>query len=290
MRTRLTASVIVLALLASTPLLRAQQAAVGTAPATLAAAADQQFTGDGVTLRYRDVGTGDPIVFIHGYTGALESMFAVANALPADHRKVALDVRGFGKSSKFSDAAKFGQNMVDDVIHLMDSLKIQRGHLVGHSMGALIAANVLARYPDRVSSAALVAGPFWDEPQFTAESKRWMGELENGAGLTRFMAWLLPALNEQQAAGFAGAAMKTNHLGSLIESMRAMPTLKLTALPKGGDKALIVAGTGDPLFPTSVALARNSPGSKIVDVQGANHVAVITHAETVKAIAAQLGQ
>jgi pimeloyl-ACP methyl ester carboxylesterase len=64
----------------------------------------------------------------------------------------------FGRSSKFGDADKFGQKMVDDVVQLMDHLNIQRAHLVGHSMGALIAANVASRYPNRVSTAALVAG------------------------------------------------------------------------------------------------------------------------------------
>ena len=275
-------------LLLSTVLLGAQQAAVATATPSLATAPDQQFTSGDVTIRYRDLGTGDPIVFIHGYTASLESMIAVANALPAEHRKVALDVRGFGKSTKFGDASKFGQLMVDDVIHLMDSLKIQRAHLVGHSMGALIAANVVARYPDRVSTAALVAGPFWDEQQIAVESKRWTTDLENGAGLTNFALWLLPGITPQAAAMTNAGMLKANDLPSLTESMRALPRLKITGLPKNGDKALLIAGTVDPLFPTSTSFAKLSPGSKIIEVQGANHVNVITNPEAVKAMTAQL--
>src|SRR6187402_1323556 len=119
-------AILVTALLLTTA--HAQQPATATAVATLATAADQQFTAGDVTIRYRDIGTGDPIVFIHGYTAALESMIGVANALPPDYRKVALDVRGFGRSSKFGDADKFGQKMVDDVVQLMDHLNIQRAH------------------------------------------------------------------------------------------------------------------------------------------------------------------
>src|ERR1044071_7209374 len=129
---RFRAAVVSSAFLLSSALLTAQQGTVATAVATLTSAADQQFVSDGVTLRYRDVGTGDPIIFIHGYTATLESMLAIANALPPEHRKIALDVRGFGKSSKFGDASQFGQKMVDDVVRLMDHLKIQRAHLVGH--------------------------------------------------------------------------------------------------------------------------------------------------------------
>jgi hypothetical protein len=105
MRHRLRASLVLCSLLVGGTLLQAarpyQQAATAApAAATLANAADQEFTADGVTLRYRDVGTGDPIIFIHGYTATLESMVGVANALPPTYRKVALDARGFGRSTR----------------------------------------------------------------------------------------------------------------------------------------------------------------------------------------------
>ena len=275
-------------LLWSSSSLTAQQAAVATATPSLGTAPDQQFTTGDVTIRYRDLGTGDPIIFIHGYTAALESMVGIANALPAEHRKIAMDVRGFGKSTKFGSADKFGQKMVDDVVGLMDNLKIQRAHLVGHSMGALIAANVVARYPDRVSTAALVAGPFWDAQEMAVESKRWTTDLDAGNGLVNFMLWLLPGMNAQMAGSMNAGIMKANDLPSLTESMRALPALNITGLPKNGDKALLIAGTADPLFPTSTAFAKQSPGSKMIEVQGANHVTVITNAEAVKAMTAQL--
>ena len=279
-------AILVTALLLTTA--HAQQPATATAVATLATAADQQFTAGDVTIRYRDIGTGDPIVFIHGYTAALESMIGVANALPPDYRKVALDVRGFGRSSKFGDADKFGQKMVDDVVQLMDHLNIQRAHLVGHSMGALIAANVASRYPNRVSTAALVAGPFWGEPDISTESKRWTTDLEAGNGLTNFMLWLLPGTDPKMATTMNAGIMKANDLPSLTASMRALPKLSITGLSKDGNKVLLVAGTVDPLFPLSTAFAKKTPGSTMLEVQGANHVSVIVNAEAVKAMTAQL--
>jgi pimeloyl-ACP methyl ester carboxylesterase len=258
------------------------------AAATLANAADQEFTADGVTLRYRDVGSGDPIVFIHGYTASLESMIGVANALPPNYRKVALDARGFGRSTKFADPSRFGQNMADDVVRLMDHLKIQRAHLVGHSMGALIAANVAARYPTRVTSAALVAGAFWVEPEVTTQSHRWTADLESGAGLVNFIQWLLPGLNAQMATATNAGMLKTNDLPSLTASMRALPQLAIAGLAKDGNKAVLIAGTADPLFPTSIAFAKQSTGSRMVEVAGANHVAVLTNPQAVAAITEQL--
>ena len=214
-------------------------------------------------------------------------MIGVANALPSTYRKVALDVRGFGRSTKFADASRFGQHMVDDVVRLMDHLKIQRAHLVGHSMGALIAANVAARYPARVTTAALVAGPFWVEPEITTESRRWTTDLEAGTGLVNFIQWLLPGLNAQMAASTNAGMMKTNDQGSLTASMRELPKLAIAGLKDGG-KALLIAGTGDPLFPLSPTFAKQSPGSRMVEVAGANHIAVITNPQAVAAIAEQL--
>jgi pimeloyl-ACP methyl ester carboxylesterase len=261
------------------------QVAAAPAPASLATAPDQQFTADGVTLRYRETGSGDAVVLVHGYSAALESMLGLAKALPPAYRMVALDVRGFGRSSKFAEPARFGQQMVDDVIRLMDHLKIQRAHVIGHSMGALIAANVASRYPARVTTATLVAGPFYaDTATFTRETSRWTADLEGGAGLGNFMQWLFPAMKPEMAGMVNAQTMKGNDLASLIGVMKSLPAMAVNGFPQGGSKALLVAGTGDPLHPLSVAFARQSPGARLVEVPGADHVGVITNAAAVTAM------
>lgn len=283
-------SLVVLASLLTPPLSAHQPAAPATAKPALLAAADQELTAGDVTLRYRDAGTGDPVILIHGYSASLESMAGIAAALP-QYRTVAFDVRGFGRSSKFAEPGRFGQLMVDDVVRLMDHLKIARAHLIGHSMGALIAANVAARYPDRVSTATLVAGPFYaDAATFTHETSRWTTDLEGGKGLTNFMQWLFPAFKPEMAAGFNAQVMKANDLGSLIAVMRSLPTLAIAGLPANGNRILLVAGTGDPLFPLSPAFAKQSPGSRVVEITGADHVAVILNAAAVTAIREHLAK
>jgi pimeloyl-ACP methyl ester carboxylesterase len=238
MKHRLVAVLTAGSLLAVTSLLTAsvlpQQGGAQTAAAApLLSAANQQLTADGVTLRYRDAGSGDALVLIHGY--------------------------------------------------------IARAHLIGHSMGALIAANVASRYPDRVSSAGLVAGPFYaDESTFNREAARWTADLESGKGLTNFMLWLFPAFKPQMAAGFNAQIMKANDLDSLIAVMRSLPKLAIAGLPKNGAKVLLVAGTGDPLFPLSPAFAKQSPGARVVEIAGADHANVITNAQAVSAIREQL--
>jgi pimeloyl-ACP methyl ester carboxylesterase len=173
---------------------------------------------------------------------------------------------------------------------LMDHLRIDRAHLVGHSMGALIAANVAARHAARAASATLVAGPFYEsEARFTEESARWVKDLESGAGLTNFLAWLFPAMKPEMAAMASAGSMKMNDHGSLVAVMKSLPKLAITALP-AGDRALLVAGTGDPLHPLSVTFAKRSSGARLVEVAGADHLNVITAPDTVAALRARVSQ
>jgi pimeloyl-ACP methyl ester carboxylesterase len=98
------------------------------------------------------------------------------------------------------------------------------------------------------------------------------------------MLWLFPAFKPEMAAGFNAQMMKLNDLGSLIAVMRSLPRLAIAGLPKNGGKVLLVAGTGDPLFPLSPAFAKQSPGARIVEIAGADHANVITNAAAVSAI------
>ena len=63
-----------------------------------------------------------------------------------------MDLRGHGKSGKPHEVAQYGAEMAADVIRLLDHLKVPKAHLVGYSMGAIVAGKVAATHPDRVLS------------------------------------------------------------------------------------------------------------------------------------------
>ncbi|HJU64507.1 MAG TPA: alpha/beta fold hydrolase, partial [Gemmatimonadaceae bacterium] len=141
------------------------QSPTAVAPPTAAAIArapDQYATLGDVRLRYREIGRGEAVVMLHGMARSLEDWIGLGDSLARDHRVIAVDQRGFGKSSRFSDSRRFGVELAEDVVRLLDHLDIERAHLVGHSMGARVAAAVAARHPDRVESVTLVAGPFFE--------------------------------------------------------------------------------------------------------------------------------
>lgn len=245
-----------------------------TTVAGIAAVPDQTLTADGVTLRYREVSTGEPVMLIHGYAGSLEVLIPVADALAPSHRVVALDVRGFGKSSKFADTGRFGQLMVDDIIRLMDHLKLARAHLVGHSMGAVMAANFAARHPARVMSATLIAGPFYpDKATFTKEVAPWVADLEGGKGMP-----------VDAAAKFSAQAMKMNDQQTLIAVLRSLPDLAIAGIHDRAVPSLVVVGTGDPLLPLSRGFAQASPGARLLEIERADHASIVTSTELIGAM------
>lgn len=122
-------------------------------------AADDTFDSDGVKIRYVTEGEGEAVVLIHGWMGDSsmwgkgkdgETKLDIKN-LPG-FRVIALDCRGHGKSDKPHDQKKYGVAMAEDVVRLLDHLKVKKAHLVGYSSGAFIAGKVAAAHPDRVLS------------------------------------------------------------------------------------------------------------------------------------------
>jgi pimeloyl-ACP methyl ester carboxylesterase len=73
---------------------------------------------------------------------------------------IALDLRGHGASDKPRDPAEYGTPFVADLVRLLDHLGIERAHIVGYSMGAVITLKLLTVHPDRVASAVL-GGAGW---------------------------------------------------------------------------------------------------------------------------------
>jgi pimeloyl-ACP methyl ester carboxylesterase len=270
-----------------TPAPSPAQVAAPVAPRTIAAAPDRFFTRGGARLRYREAGRGQPVVLLHGWTQRIELMEDLADSLSGAFRVIVLDERGFGESTKFSDPKRYGQAMVEDVIGLLDHLKIRRAHLVGHSMGGLVAAQTALRHPGRVASASLVAGPFTpDSAAFSQMTEPFVQALERGEGLVEFLKWIFPGLPDSTAAAFSAQAMSGNDLGSLIATMRSMGGLMLPAgrHPGRSTAVLIAVGTADPLLPQSQALRTLWPEARYVELPDVNHDAIRAHGAVVAAI------
>lgn len=111
---------------------------------------------NGTHLYYAIIGHGSPVLLLHGGLANSDYLGNQAKALMAHHMVVLVDSRGHGRSTR--DARPYGYDlMTDDVVALMDKLKIQKADVVGWSDGAIIGLDLGIRYPNRVGKIVAFA-------------------------------------------------------------------------------------------------------------------------------------
>lgn len=99
-------------------------------------------------LHYQRTGCGHPLVILHGLFGTLENWGSHIKNLSQQFEVIAVDLRNHGRSSH-SDAMSYPL-MADDLLQLFDDLKINKTHLLGHSMGGKVAMQFALSHADRV--------------------------------------------------------------------------------------------------------------------------------------------
>lgn len=136
---------------------------LGRPSTSIAAAESQFFDAKGVKIHFLIEGTGEPVVLIHGLDSSARvnwQMPGTIDALARDHQVIAIDLPGYGESDKPDDPAAYGEQWIDDVILLLDRLNIRKAHIVGYSMGGMVALKLIAEHPERVISGTL-GGAGW---------------------------------------------------------------------------------------------------------------------------------
>ncbi len=116
------------------------------------------FDSAGVKIAYIEAGEGPPVILIHGLDSSAQMNWVlpgIFKMLTEHCHVIALDLRGHGDSDRPISEDAYGQPMVDDIINLMDHLKIEKAHIAGYSLGGIIAMKLAVDHPDRVLSANL---------------------------------------------------------------------------------------------------------------------------------------
>jgi pimeloyl-ACP methyl ester carboxylesterase len=120
---------------------------------------------DGLRMRAITLGRGEPVMLIHGMPVSLEVWGATLEPLAAEFQVLAMDLPGFGQSSKV--ALPRLEDFADWLARLLDQLALERVHVVGHSFGGLVALDFCMEHRARVRSLVLVdavgLGPYTGE-------------------------------------------------------------------------------------------------------------------------------
>ncbi len=112
-------------------------------------------SGNG-SIYYEEMGSGEPLILLHGHT--LDRRMWAPQFVPfaQKYRTIRIDFRGYGRSSKQVEGFQFMH--LDDLLTVMDSLHIEQAHIVGVSMGAFVAGDMLAIAPERMLSCVMASG------------------------------------------------------------------------------------------------------------------------------------
>lgn len=134
-------------------------------------------TPDGVQLHYEESGEGQTIVFVHEFAGDHRSWEAQMRYFSRRYRCVAYSARGYTPSDIPSKGSMYSQDIArDDILAILDHLDVEKGHIVGLSMGGFATLHFGIHYPERAHSLVVAGCGYGAEPdrrtQFREETEK----------------------------------------------------------------------------------------------------------------------
>ena len=250
-------------------------------PAYAQQAADQFFDSKGVQIRYIEQGAGQPLVLLHGQGNNVDAAWVrtglLAN-LGKDHRVIAMDMRGHGKSGKPHAPQAYGEEMGLDVIRLLDHLKIQRAHVLGYSLGGGVNAKLLTTHSHRYVTAILAGysgGRGWT-PELARAAEDEAREWEQGPP---FRAFILrnaspdrPPTEEQMRESSTRMLQTIDPLAmAAFARSRQRQAITNYQIATVRVPMLAVVGGADPRLAGVNELKALIPALKVVVIDGATH-------------------
>ena len=255
-------------------------------------------TRDGTKIYYKDWGTGDPVILIHGWPLSSDSWDPVTDVLAgAGHRVIAYDRRGFGRSDQPWSGYDY-DTFADDLVDVMTAADATENvSLIGFSMGGGEIARYMSRHAGKgVKRAALVASvvPYMlqtdDNPEGVPQATFDQMTQDMMADRPAFMRGFLKTFF---GVGFISHPVSDEVLDACWNmTMQAglRPTLQAAAafsstdfrsdLPAFTVPTLIIHGTADktvPIEPTARMAAAQIEDVQLVEYDGAPHGLFETH-------------
>jgi len=236
---------------------------------------------DGIEISYDDVGSGLPVVFLHGFPHNRELWAPQRAALMGQARCITPDLRGFGESTVGPPFSM--DRYADDVAALLDVLHVPRAVICGLSMGGYVAFAIWRRHRERVRALVLCDTKAGADSEEGREKRREMIRLAEQRGSGAVAAALLPGMvgkttreKRPEIAESVHGMMEAAPVAGIIGALEALmnrpdstPTLATIDVP-----TLIVVGDEDALTPPSEARALRAGirGSVLQEIAGAGHV------------------
>jgi len=246
-------------------------------------------------LYYEEHGSGDPLLLIMGLAADSQAWMFQVPDFAQRYRTIAFDNRGVGRSSKPAGPYTIHE-MADEAAGLLDVLSIPRAHVVGVSMGGMIAQELVLRHPEKVRG--LVLACTYPEPDSDVEQRRQFSLTQFGGSVDAsgamkidvsainplmFLQQLLPTVFNQAFIDrelpklmqvFSGALQWGFSMEAILGQVAAVMSHRATdRLHQIKSPTLVITGDADRLVPpaNSDILAREIAGAKLVKIPGGSH-------------------
>ncbi len=246
-------------------------------------------------MAYKVFGEGEPLVLIMGYGSAVDLWPPkFLDHLSSNYKVIVFDNRGMGYST--APAGNFSiEEMADDAAGLLDALEIEQAHVLGWSMGSLVAQEVALRHPEKVEKLVLYAANCGGA-EAVQPSSEVLEELTNTSGTPeevgmRLFALLFPPeFLKENPEFYKEFPMPTepSHPENMGRQAEAIATWSGSCdrLSQIEGPVLLVAGTDDVITPpdNSMIMAERIPGSWLVRFEGAGHGLMYQYPERLASI------
>jgi 3-oxoadipate enol-lactonase len=247
---------------------------------------------NGVTLRYLREGSGQPVLLLHGYLFGADWWRPQMEALKDLYDVVAVDLRGQMGSETTEEQAEYDLwNQAEDINGLIDALGIAPSHVVGLSMGGMIAMRLALLHPEAVRSLVLMDTSAGPEAAENAERYEGMRQVVEASGVEPMIPALPPifladdfiAAEPAAVEAWLQALRDADHLG-IIRTGRAIDAREDISARLGeiAIPALVIHGSDDVAIPVERAeeLARGIADASLEIVSGGHQSNVDRAAET----------
>lgn len=243
-----------------------------------------------IVTYYEEHGSGPPLVLIMGMSGDLQGWARQVRALSRHFRVITFDNRGAGRTSA-PDKPYSIAGMAGDTASLMDHLEIKKAHVLGWSMGGMIAQELAIAEPGRVDRLVLLATGPRSEGLGRRIIEAWMDVRKSNLSraqqlrLTSALAYSSELLNDDERFEQAIAAQLANPYEQRDHAFlrQARAVLDFDAGGRLKDvqhNTLVVSGTDDVLMPPRVGqrLAELMPNASHKELPG-GHAGAIEYAD-----------
>lgn len=238
---------------------------------------------NGIDLHYEETGRGEPLLLIMGFGGDHLAWGFQVPALGERYRVVSFDNRGAGQSDA-PDAPYSTRMLADDAVGLLDALGIARAHVLGVSMGGMIAQEMALSRPARVRSLQLHCTYARPDRHILALMETWRSVRAKATAeewLRTVAPWLFSPRTFQDRPEFVETIIQTGlaspHPFSLTGFLRQGDAVRghdaLERLPALTCPTLVSAAGDDILVPPRLAreVAAAIPGAELRVIDGAGH-------------------